>query len=187
VSSAPVPHAAEPCSAAAEGAGSTIEDEVVGLYRSHSHGLTRYAATICPDWELAEDAIQESFLRYFLARKEGQGIRSPAAWLYRVLRNLLLDERKRVWFRSSTGLEAARDQPDSGQNPEARLEREELSERLLRSLSARELECLRLRMEGLAYQEIAAVLRIRPGTVGALLARALEKTQRIAGVNRRGQ
>ncbi|MFB3777918.1 MAG: RNA polymerase sigma factor [Bryobacteraceae bacterium] len=164
-----------------------IEGEVVNLYRGHCRGLARYAATICPDRGLAEDAIQESFLRYFLARKEGQTIRSPAAWLYRVLRNLLLDERKRVWFRSCTGLEAAEGQPAWDDDPEARLEREQLSASLLRSLSARELECLRLRMEGLAYQEIAAVLRIQPGTVGALLARAVEKTQRSAGVNREGR
>jgi RNA polymerase sigma-70 factor, ECF subfamily len=184
VASTPLSLAAATRSAAAEPAGSLIEKEVVGLYRDNCGGLSRYALTICLDRQLSEDAIQETFLRYFLARKEGQVFRNPGAWLYRVLRNLLLDERKRVWFRSCDGLEAAQNRPDRNSDPEARLEREELSGSLRRSLSRREMECLQLRAEGLAYGEIASALKIRSGTVGALLARALEKAQRIAGVRR---
>ena len=39
----------------------------------------------------------------------------------------------------------------------------------------RELDCLRLRVEGFSYQEIAQVLGVRPGTVGALLPRVYSK------------
>jgi DNA-directed RNA polymerase specialized sigma24 family protein len=45
-------------------------------------------------------------------------------------------------------------------------------------LSAREMECVRLRTEDLSYEEIAAVLGLQSGTVGALLARAHGKMRK---------
>jgi RNA polymerase sigma-70 factor (ECF subfamily) len=176
-----VPLGAELGSVVVERLVTPIEGEVIELYRDNYQGLLRYALTIIVDHQMAEDAIQESFLRFFLARTEGQTIRSPAAWLYRVLRNLLLDERKRAWFRVTAGLEAAEGRPDWDHDPERRLEFVELSTVLSQTLSGREMECLRLRLEGMAYREIASVLKIRPGTVAALLARGMEKVQRIVG------
>jgi len=46
---------------------------------------------------------------------------------------------------------------------------------ILSRLTPRELDCLRLRVEGFSYQEIAQALGIRPGTVGALLPRVYSK------------
>jgi DNA-directed RNA polymerase specialized sigma24 family protein len=46
---------------------------------------------------------------------------------------------------------------------------------LCSNLSPGESECVRLRAEGLRYEEIAGVLSMRTGTVGALLARAHKK------------
>ena len=56
-----------------------LERAVVGLYRNHFEGLFRFAMTITRDRALAEDAIQDSFLRYFVACREGQIIRSAVA------------------------------------------------------------------------------------------------------------
>jgi DNA-binding CsgD family transcriptional regulator len=50
-----------------------------------------------------------------------------------------------------------------------------MSRRYWGLLSPRELECFRLRAEGLRYQEIAEVMVLRAGTVGALLARVQRK------------
>jgi RNA polymerase sigma-70 factor (ECF subfamily) len=171
--------AGAPLALAAGTADDPLEGEVVRLYGAHCAGLSRYALTLTRDRQLAEDVLQESFLRYFLARKEGQLIRNPRAWLYQVLHNLLLDDRKRMGFRAAVCLDAALESPDREQDPEARMQRRELSDGLRLVLSPREMECVRLRVEGLGYEEIASVLQIRPGTVGALLARALKKTQKI--------
>jgi DNA-directed RNA polymerase specialized sigma24 family protein len=43
------------------------------------------------------------------------------------------------------------------------------------------MECVRLRMEDLRYEEIAAVLGLRAGTVGALLTRAHDKIRKAVG------
>jgi DNA-binding CsgD family transcriptional regulator len=48
-------------------------------------------------------------------------------------------------------------------------------------LSPREMECVRLRAEDLRYEEIAVVLGLTAGTVGALLARAHGKIRKAVG------
>src|SRR5260370_2729800 len=45
-------------------------------------------------------------------------------------------------------------------------------------LSPREMECVRLRTEGLRYEEIASVLGLQAGTLGALLPSAHEKVRK---------
>jgi predicted DNA-binding protein (UPF0251 family) len=51
-------------------------------------------------------------------------------------------------------------------------------------LSPREMECVRLRTEDLRYEEIARVLGLQTGTVGALLARAHGKIRKAVGAPR---
>lgn len=162
-----------------------LEGEVVRLYESVGGGLFRYAMTIARDKDVAQDGVQECFLRYVIARREGKAIVNDRAWLYRVLRNRLLDVRKSSAAGSCVRIEEAAEYPDSGHGPEERLRGVELSRSLRALLTARELECLQLRMDGLRYQEIAEVLRIRPGTVAALLARALKKAQELLEPGRR--
>ena len=48
-------------------------------------------------------------------------------------------------------------------------------------LSAREIQCVRLRTEDLSYEEIAGVLGLQAGTVGAMLARAHGKIRKAVG------
>lgn len=155
-----------------------LEDEIAQLYEATFDGLFRYAMAIIREKEMAEDAIQECFLRYFVARKEEQAILNARAWLYRVLRNQLLDLRKKASLKD-VSIDAAVRHSDRGQSPEAQLRCAELSKGLLAPLTARERECFNLRIEGLRYQEIAAVLRIRSGTVGVTMARALKKIRQV--------
>jgi RNA polymerase sigma-70 factor (ECF subfamily) len=57
-----------------------------------------------------------------------------------------------------------------------------MARELSKLLAPRELDCVRLRVEGLNYDEIAEVLNMRQGTVGATLARAHKKIRRVLGV-----
>ncbi len=153
-----------------------LKREITQIYEDCSAGLYRYGYTLTRNEDLARDALQEAFLRFFITRQDGAEIREPKAWLYRVLRNHLLDG-----FRSHAsreiGIDELRESPDRTQNPEASYQHTEVTRRLYGALSPRELECLRLRAEGLSYDEIAGVLGIRQGTVGALLARAHKKVR----------
>jgi RNA polymerase sigma-70 factor, ECF subfamily len=165
--------------------GNQLEGELVRLYESVFGGLFRYAMTIVGDKDVAQDGVQECFLRYVIARREGKPILNDKAWLYRVLRNRLLDIRKSSAVGNSVRIEEAAEYPDSRHGPEDQLRSVELSRSLRALLTARESECLQLRMDGLRYQEIAEVLRIRPGTVAAILARALKKAQELLAPKRR--
>ena len=68
-------------------AGLNPESEVIDLYQQNAAELFRFAEALVRDREMAQDALQEVFLRYFVARSSGQEIQNGKSWLYRVLRN----------------------------------------------------------------------------------------------------
>jgi RNA polymerase sigma-70 factor, ECF subfamily len=152
-----------------------IEAEVTGLFQCHVSALSRFAALVTNDRTLVPEAIQEAFLRYFMVRIDAQRIENPRAWLFRVVKNYLLDRRRRSGLMPAVGLDAAEHLADSRQDVAARYEQTDMFRRALSSLSPRERQCVQLRLGGLAYDEIAVILEIRPGTVAALLARGLKK------------
>ena len=155
-----------------------IEAEIVDLFHSHSASLCRYAETLTKDGALVQDGVQEAFLRYFKTRRGGQNVENPRAWLFHVLRNYILDCIRRSCSMRPVELNVAGNLADSAQDVEAKYERNEAFQRAISVLSPRERECMRLRLEGFDYEEIAEVLRVRPGTIGALLARGLKKIRR---------
>jgi RNA polymerase sigma factor (sigma-70 family) len=158
-----------------------IEQEIVDLYERESGGILRYAGVVAANQETAHDALQEAFFRFFLCRSAGQQIRSPKAWLFRVARNYVLDEKK-AGNRNEVGMESLLNMPGPADSPEADGRVSDLLQGLLQiGLSPREIECVRLRTEDLRYEEIACVLGLQAGTVGALLARAHGKIRKAVG------
>jgi DNA-directed RNA polymerase specialized sigma24 family protein len=135
-----------------------LELEVALAYEEFATGLLRYALVTIRNREAAQDAVQEVFLRYFVSRSRGQIIQTRKAWLYRVLRNYLLDCLKSSSVTRETGMETVHLIVDEQQNPEV--------------------ECLRLRNEGFGYEEIADILVVSSGTVAALLSRGQKKIRK---------
>jgi RNA polymerase sigma factor (sigma-70 family) len=158
-----------------------MEQEMSALYRLHAGGLLRYAVSMITDTGAAQDALQEIFLRYFVARSEGQQFLDPRAWLFRVLRNHLLDTLKSSSVKNEIAIDKIDEPHDGWNDPERHYHRAEMARDLARVLAPRELECVRLRAEGLSYDEIAQVLDLRQGTIGATLARAHKKVRRALG------
>jgi RNA polymerase sigma factor (sigma-70 family) len=157
-----------------------IEQEVEELYERESSAILRYARALTEDREMAHDALQEAFFRFFLCRSGGQQIRSPRGWLFRVARNYVLDQKKAGSWRE-VAVESLADLPcpiHFGAVDEGSYLMQELP-RI--GLSAREIECVRLRAEDLQYEEIAMILGLQSGTIGALLARAHEKIRKAMG------
>jgi RNA polymerase sigma factor (sigma-70 family) len=158
-----------------------IEQEIVDLYEREAGGLLRYARALAANAETAHDALQEAFLRFFLCRSAGQPIRSPKGWLFRVIRNYVLDQKK-AGSRNEVGMESLRNMPGPAERPDSEGRASDLLQGLRQiGLSPREMECVRLRMEDLRYEEIAVVLGLQAGTVGALLARAHGKIRKAVG------
>ena len=121
----------------------------------------------------AEDVLQETFLRYY---KYGDPVENPKAWLFKVARNVYLKrQRKRS---REVSLELVETDPVMP-GMQIALEREELIRKVregLRKLKDHHREVIILRyMEGLSYEEIAAVLGESVGTIKSRLNRAKEK------------
>jgi len=167
-------------------AAAALEQEIAQLYESEAPGMLRYAATVAGNAETAQDALQEAFFRFFIARSAGRQFQSPKSWLFRVARNYIVD-RKRSFLRFEIGIESAVNVPSPVPHAGAGMTCTGItSTGLLQraaqiGLSAREVDCFRLRSQGLRYEDIAGVLGLRSGTVGALLARAHGKIRQALG------
>jgi RNA polymerase sigma factor (sigma-70 family) len=157
---------------------SDLELEVAQVYTEYATGLLRYAVVTMRNREAAQDAVQEAFLRYFIARSHGQRIQAPRAWLYRVLRNYILDALRSCSAKREIGMHEMRQVIDARQDPEVSYHHRELARRVCTLLAPRELECLRLRNEGFGYEEIAGILSLSAGTVAALLSRGQKKIRK---------
>ena len=160
-----------------------IERETAGLYEQNATALTRYAMAITRSWDIAQEAVQETFLKYFIARLKGEVDPQSRSWLFRVAHNYVVDRLKDYYTRNGLDLAKAKGVADPHASLEDQIFRNEVADVALLVLSERELECLRLRSVGMCYREIAEVMSIESGTVGALLARGLKKMRHAMGQN----
>jgi RNA polymerase sigma factor (sigma-70 family) len=164
-----------------------LEREVAALYTGQAAALLRYARARADSDDTAREGLQEAFLRYFIERSYGREILNPRAWLFEVLRNYLSDRASTLSSQREVVDERLDAVPDLRQDPESRFGGIEAAGQIAASLSGRELQCLRLRTEGLSYLEIGRAMRVRTGTVGAILARASEKLRQFAESDPSGQ
>jgi len=153
------------------------------LYAESAAEFFSYALAMIRNEELARDALQEGFIRYFVALCNDEKIAVPRAWIYRVMRNYLLDRMKESRSRQDRSLEQVRSCSDRMQDVEGNYFRSEVLALVENTLTTRELQCFRLRSEGLHYDEIASTLKLRSGTVGALISRAVRKLRTAIGRN----
>jgi len=143
-------------------------------FRQHWVAVYGVLVRLTGDPAAADDLALETFWR--LWHRPPARHDNTAAWLYRVAVNLgynaLRAARRRAGYEARAGLAAAGAAPA---DPAASAERAEARDRVravLRALPARDARLLVLRQAGLSYDEIAAALRVAPGSVGTLLARA---------------
>lgn len=75
------------------------DDSRLRLYLAHRAALVEYATPIVGDRMRAEDVVQEAYMR-FAPRSGGTSddvkVEQPAAYLYRIVRNLAYDLRRRL-------------------------------------------------------------------------------------------
>ncbi len=152
---------------------------VTSFYASFYPSLVRYAAHITRSLDLAQDIVQEAFMRLYQGLREGRRIDSPKAWAFTVVRHecyarLRRRNDERLACQSLDVLDDLPIQQGAGEVPG--FENDEVA-RLLSRLSKREQEVLLLRMEGLKYREIGGELGLSIQSVSTLFSRALHKLQ----------
>jgi RNA polymerase sigma factor (sigma-70 family) len=165
----------------------SLEEEIAALHSAHSAVMLRYARAACADGEMAREAVQEAFLRYFIERSYGRTIGHPKGWLFEVLRNYLRDRASSAASQRELPIEHVERRVDLRPSPEAMVGGMQTAEQIADNLSPREMECLRLRTEGMSYGEIGEAMQVRIGTVGAMLARVHDKIRKFAGTDATGE
>jgi RNA polymerase sigma factor (sigma-70 family) len=142
---------------------------------SHGSKLLRYAKRLLNDEQLAQEVIQDTFLRLLKMKREDIEDKLPE-WLYRVCRNRAID----VMRRKKPGV-SLEDVSLADESP-GTLERLEGNERIVKMqreinrLPKAHQELIRLKFqEGLSYQQIAEITGLTTTNIGFILSNSLKK------------
>jgi RNA polymerase sigma-70 factor (ECF subfamily) len=149
------------------------------LFQKFKGPLMNFAARFLRDRGRAEDVVQETLLRVYLARAEWKPDARLGTWIYRIATNLCLNELRQGRRRPAASLEGPataepvdRDRPA----PDAVLAQrrfERAFEAALELLPERQRAAFLLhRFEAMSYREIGAALETSESSVKALIHRA---------------
>ena len=130
----------------------------------------------------AEDLALETFWRLY--QNPPSSRENLNGWLYRVAVNLgfnaLRSQKRRKRYEEQAGKLALESDPPSNPAYEAELlERRRAVQEVLAQMKPRSARLLILRHSGLSYAELAAAVKVRPSSVGKLLARAEDEFEQI--------
>jgi RNA polymerase sigma-70 factor, ECF subfamily len=131
---------------------------------------------------VAEELVQEAFVRAFRAAPRYKPAASVSTWLFHITARLAMNEAARAHHRR----EIARDVPDvptETRSPLEELERSELSKAIETALAQlppqQRAAVILARFEDLPYREIGKVLDVSEGAVDSLLQRARQTLTRL--------
>ena len=157
------------------------------LYRRWAKPLSNFLFGMCGDRALAEDLLQEVFLRVWRAAPRYEPTAKFSTWLFHVARNHWLNEREKRMHRikpisldrtGPDGDEPSIDAPDRGApTPDREALDRELGSRIGQAVARlpeimRETWTLAVQ-QGLAYPEVAEILGIPVGTVKSRMFQAV--------------
>ena len=150
-----------------------IEPLVRELYRP----VFQLAYLLVRDYAVAQDIVQEAFVRVWLSPRTPRQMNGFRPWLYKTVVNLARDHHRRRgrWARIHFGRVDSADPVDVA-------ERHESDARLaiaIHALSRREQEAIYVRFfEDASFDEVARIIGTRTGTARVLVHRALAKLRR---------
>ena len=82
-----------------KGPDSSPEERINRLIKDHERDLLRLCCVYLRDVSLAEDAVQETFIKAYKNLHAFRGGSSEKTWLYRIAINTCRDMRRGSWFR----------------------------------------------------------------------------------------
>lgn len=152
------------------------------LFERHHTRLYRFCLHMIGDRHVAEDLVQEVFMRMLKFRTSYRGDAAFAPWMFRIARNACVDHLRRAASETPPALyveDNLAGAPDA-ESRAAELERSELVKRALLALPVQGREVLVLsRFEFKTYEEIARVLGCSVGAVKVRAHRALKQLREI--------
>lgn len=152
------------------------EEEFTLIFEEVYPNLCRFLESLLKDHAKAQDIAQESFVRLFRLEKPALQKSEARFWLFRVARNLALNEMRNTSKRSGFFQRVAealyKPRPDQARDLE-RAEAEKMTAEMLEFLPEDQRAALLLReREEMSYREIANVLNISENKVKTDIFRA---------------
>jgi RNA polymerase sigma-70 factor (ECF subfamily) len=160
----------------------TAFDELLTLHEKHAYNL---AYRLTNNYDDANDIVQEAFIRVYNSIHSFRGDANFSTWLYRVITNVYLDQRKKEKNRPHTSLEeyielddstVSRQVQDTNPLPDEMLEdkeRKDMIESAIRQLPDYQRAMVVLyHVQGCSYEEIGQIMGMPLGTVKSRLNRA---------------
>ena len=142
------------------------------LMEQYGSSLLRMCALYLKDADLAQDAVQETFIRAYRHSDNYRGESSEKTWLTVIAMNVSRDMLRPAWFRHqsrSTDIDALPEQPADFEFPDNTV----LTEVMHLPAKYREVILLRY-YEGLKLKEVASALGLSDGRVRSRLNKANE-------------
>ena len=158
--------------------------DVAALYARYGFFLRRRCRTILRDPVLAEDALQEAFVKVLRSEGALREVDEPLRWLYRVVDRCCFDalRRRKRSLESPSEIEAA------GPHPGVDLEIRDAVLRLLGTLREDEMQiALCLFVDGMAQGEIAAEVGVSRVTVNKKVQAIRARAEAWLGRGRAGE
>jgi len=152
-------------------------DAFAGFYERSARPLWAYLARVSGDAALADDLMQESYVRFLCAARSWDGEVSGRRYLFRIATNLLKDHWRRA---KSPSIEEIPEEffaasPNSGQ-----FESQAILGPALAAMRPRDRQLLWLAYaEGYSHREIAEVTGLASASIRLLLFRARHKIARL--------
>jgi RNA polymerase sigma-70 factor (ECF subfamily) len=146
------------------------------LFHEHNESLVRFLVRFTGDHDAAADAAQEAFTR-LVAQPPAPG--AERTWLFRVATNVAMESARTHSRRERIALTAPdrviADPPRDPHDLVEAGERRRVVTDALATLNVKERTALLMREEGFSHREIAEAVGTTTGSVGTLIARALDR------------
>jgi RNA polymerase sigma factor (sigma-70 family) len=149
------------------------------LVRRHRASLIAYAGSLSPA-SRAEDVVQDSLLKAYVALQDGAEPELLRAWLFRIVRNTAIDQQRVT--RHHDQLDENYDGVE--QPPHALARREDLAALMasIRDLPPAQRQAIVQReLEGRGHEEIGRAMKLSAGSVRQLIYRARHTLREAAG------
>jgi RNA polymerase sigma-70 factor, ECF subfamily len=152
------------------------DDGVRAVYAAHGAELYRFAMRSLGDAGLAEEAVQETFLRAWQAAERfDESLGSLRTWLFAIVRNVVIDLSRARAVRPELAPTAAQDSETSvDDNIDRVLAAWQVEEALRNIGTEHRIALIEVHYKGRAYADVAVDLGVPVGTVKSRVFYALK-------------
>ncbi len=175
----------EPLAGTPPGYSSMDSEAFAGFYERSARPLWAYLARVSGDGVLADDLLQESYVRFLCADHPDDGEVSARRYLFRIATNLMKDHWRRP---AATSLDDLPEERFHGPDQSAQYETKAVLGPAMLALRPRDRQLLWLAYaEGYSHREIADITGLASASIRLLLFRARRRVAKLLKQQASGQ